>query len=119
MRPWEGLGVTGSSAGLPSPSAWPSCHPYPLGCPLPQGRAQTLPDKARASWRVSEDGPLCPAWLTEGHRAPQSPGQARVTVGTCCSLALLWTVKTTFRPSLGRLSAGFKVSARGLQEKAW
>lgn len=100
MRPREGLGsnwapLPGSPLPLPSPVAIPTL----LGCPLPQGRAQTLPDKARASWRVSEDSSLCPAWLTEGHRARQRPGQVGVTGGTRCSLGLSCTAKKTFLPT--------------------
>lgn len=114
MRPREGLGsnwapLPGSPLPLPSPVAIPTL----LGCPLPQGRAQTLPDKARASWRVSEDSSLCPAWLTEGHRARQRPGQVGVTGGTRCSLGLSCTAKKTFLPSPGLLSAGSEVRVRG------
>lgn len=39
-----------------APSSQPSCHPDLPGFPLPPGRAQTLPDKARSNWRVRGEG---------------------------------------------------------------
>ena len=61
-----------------APSSQPSCHPDLPGFPLPPGRAQTLPDKARSNWRVRGKGHS--AWLAEGHR--RSPGQVGVTETT-------------------------------------
>lgn len=76
-----------------APSSQPSCHPDLPGFPLPPGRAQTLPDKARSNWRVRGEGHS--AWLAEGHR--QSPGQVGVTETT--------SAPRTFLEQLRRLLA--------------
>lgn len=102
IRPWEG-----SRPQLPFPSSQPSCHPYSLGCPLPQGRAQSLPDKARSSRRVKGNRLLRPAWLTEGHRALQSPGQVGVRVASGApraSFGQLRRTSTQLRTAEGWLS---------------